>query len=338
MGHAPQDADFENRIAAIAQDLYGKTPRLTPYFSMVNFCAALSFDDGSADRVIKLTRHNSGDIELERRLYPLLRQHDLPVPEIEFTHLDCSVVEEPFIVMPKFSDLTLAELRQRDQEAALRACHDAGRFIRELPQKFGAAFEELRTGGELAESLAAIQRDTDRAPDLGPVRDKMPELARQIDAYLGTLALPQERLPQKRLLTHGQPHTKNVLADEDGAICLVDFGTICLNSPLRDLCILLNSHDGWSSGKGDPAQRAAIVAGYGGLDGAAVAELHYWEFVYWVKDLRLYIARAGKPRATQFDRDQLRFIEERVRATAAGKGIIHLLENNRQILKDELKP
>ena len=116
-----------------------------------------------------------------------------------------------------------------------------------------------------------------------------------------------------------------MLADEKGGICLVDFGTICLNSPLRDLCILLNSHDGWSQGKGDPAQRAAIVEGYGGLGEDDVAELHYWEFVYWAKDLGLYSARAARPQATQFDREQLAFVEGRVRATMAGKGIVHSL-------------
>jgi aminoglycoside phosphotransferase (APT) family kinase protein len=324
MGHNLQDAEFDRRILAIVQDLFGKTPRLRKCYSMVNYCAVISFDDNTADRVIKLTRHNSEDIEVEQRLYPLMRAHGLPVPEIEFTHLDYNLPSEPFIIMPKFSDWALADLRDKHQDdkhkqAALQACYASGQFIKDLPGKFGAVFKSLRAT-QLGALFDAVQRHTDQEPDLALVHNKEPELARTIDQRLATFARPQTRL-----LTHGQPHTKNILADDKGKICLVDFGTICLSSPLRDLCILLNSHDGWSSGKGDPAQRAAIVEGYGGLDTDEIQELHYWEFLYWVKDLRLYLSRAHRPGNTPFDHKQLATIMNRVQTVTQDKGIVHLL-------------
>ena len=48
MGHNLQDAEFDRRILAIVQDLFGKTPRLRKCYSMVNYCAVISFDDNTA--------------------------------------------------------------------------------------------------------------------------------------------------------------------------------------------------------------------------------------------------------------------------------------------------
>ena len=315
-----QSAAFDSAILAIAKDLFGKMPRLSKCFSYVNYCVVLSFDDATTDRVIKFTNKSRRDIEIELHLYPPLRAHGLPVPEIEFTHLDYSQPSVPFIVMPKFSDYTLKDLCCNNHQAAMRACRASGQFIRELDERFTAAFKSFQTKDDLREPLAAIQQDLDHEPDLGLIREQEPELAQIIDQHLAPLSKPT---PKR--LTHGQPHTRNILADQHGEICVVDFATVGISSPLKDLCILLNSHDGWSKGTGDPAQRSAILKGYGELNEADIQALHFLEFFYWVSELRFYLSKVHGPECTPFAVQQSREIIAKVRMVADGKGLIDAL-------------
>lgn len=315
-----QSADFDRIILDVAVALFGKTPRLEKCLSYINYCAVLSFDDGTADRVVKLTNKSRRDIEVEQRLYPAMRACGLPVPQIEFTEQDYTGACLPFMVMPRFSPYTLKQVCNAGGATALQACGAAGGFIRDLPVRFGDAFETLRRDEAVGVHLAAIQSGVERTPDLGAIRDLAPDLVRNVERYMATLARPATRC-----LTHGQPHVRNILADDDGQICAVDFATVGMASPLRDLFTLLNSHDGWSKGTGDPAQRRAIVDGYGGLNEAAVQELHYWECFYWAADLCLYLPRARQPQASSFDRQQADFISERARAVVAGEGLVNRL-------------
>jgi len=133
--------DYDRAILAIAEYLYHKTPRLKRCHSGCNYCVLLTFDDGTADRVLKMANLNDWALKFEQHLYPPMRAHGVPVPEIEFTQEDYPGPPVPFLVMPKFSDHTLYELGATDPAAALSAFEASGRFIRELDERFGEAYK-----------------------------------------------------------------------------------------------------------------------------------------------------------------------------------------------------
>ncbi len=320
----PQTTAFDNAILDISKVLFGKTPRLNKCFSEVNYCVVLSFDDGTADRVFKLANRNRGDIEIEQYLYPAMRRHGLPVPEIEFTHQDYARPSSPFLVMPKFSDYTLAKYCHTNQPAALRACEASGQFIQDLHRRFAEAFKSFLAIEELHALLVRNQEHLDQEeeeePDLSLIREKDPDLAQLIEQHFSTLSKPTTKR-----LTHGQPHNLNILADQHGDICVIDFGGIGMSSPLKDLFILLTSHNGWLDSMGDPSERAAILKGYGRLDGTDVQALHFWELSYWVINLLAYLRLAQGPDNSPYIRKKIPQIIDMVRKIAEGKGFIHAL-------------
>ncbi len=310
----PQSTEFDQAVLSIAQSLFNKTPQLKKCHPQVNYCVVLHFDDATADRVIKFTNRNRWPIEVERYLYPAMREHGLPVPEIEFTQHDFSEPSEPFIVMPKFSDYTLNDLCDDGDRAALRTCEASGRFIQNLHERFAEAFKPFQAVEDLRGQLAAIQKGYDQEQDLILIREQEPELSQIIERHLATFSVPST----KRLI-HGQPHTQNVLAGKSGEICVIDFGeSIGMSSPLRDLYLLLSSHDGWSEGTGNQAQREAILKGYGGIDEAEAQELRYWEFSSYVKALRDHMVLALGPDSSQQ-------LTDRIRTIAAGQSLLPLL-------------
>ncbi len=321
----PQSAELDAAILAIAKRLYGKTPRLQKCQSERNYCALLSFDDGTADRIIKIANRSGWAIEVERHLYPAMRMAGLPVPEIEFTHEDNSELTQAFIVMPKFSDYTLKEVCQNNHDVAMRAVRSGGQFIRSVSSLFEEEFMAFLDMREVGAYLAENQKQIDYELDLNLTRKHDPELAEIIEHHFSTMSKPSTKQ-----LTHGQPHLRNILADENGNICAIDWGeSIGMSSPLRDLHLLLNSHDGWSRGTGDPRQRAAILEGYGGIDGVGWKELHYWEFRFWVKALQDYMKFVEDPtKDANFVANQLRGIISKVREVSNGGGLIHRLEDD----------
>ena len=273
MSTNPQDPEFDNIILGIAKRLFNRTPRIAKCLSYTNYCVILSFDGAISDRVIKLANRNKWAVEAERYLYPKMKEHGLPVPEIEFTQMDDAERTEPFIVMPKFSDLTLDNLCAKDSEAARLACERSGQFINTLHEKFAEPFTTSLAVGDMWRQFEAIQKIMDRGPDLSYIQEREPKLSESIEGYLANF-----KTSSTRRLIHGGTHTDNILADKSGNICVIDFGeSICMSSPLLDLCTLLASHDGWSIGTGHPAQRKAIIEGYGGLDANDIKELYYWE-------------------------------------------------------------
>jgi Ser/Thr protein kinase RdoA (MazF antagonist) len=98
-------------------------------------------------------------------------------------------------------------------------------------------------------------------------------LSQIIERHLATFSRPST----KRLI-HGQLHTQNILSKKSREICVIDFGeSIGMSSPLQDLYVLLSSHDGWSKGTGNRAQREAILKGYGGIDAAIQVDKDFGE-------------------------------------------------------------
>ncbi len=318
----PQSAPFDRTILTITKALFGKLPRLSKCFSEVNYCVVLSFDDGTADRVFKLANRNRGDIEIERYLYPAMRAHGLPVPEIEFTHQDYPQPSAPFLVMPKFSDYTLAKFCHTNHPAALRACQASGQFIQDLPSRFTEAFKSFLALEELRPLLVQNQQtlDQEEEPDLRLIREKDPDLAQLIEEHFSTLS----KSTAKRL-THGQPHNLNILADQQGEICVIDIGGMAMSSPLKDLFMLLASHNGWLDSTGDPAQRGAILKGYGELNEADVQALHFWEFSFWVINLLAHLRLAQGPDNSPYIRKKIPRLVAMIRTVAKGEGIIHAL-------------
>jgi aminoglycoside phosphotransferase (APT) family kinase protein len=310
----PQSEELDRAVLSIARSLYKQTPQLKKCHSQVNYCVVLNFDGVVQDRVIKLTHRNRWAIEVERYLYPAMKIKGLPVPEIEFTHQDYPEPSEPFIIMPKFSDYRLADLCNSDHQVALQACWKSGRFIQDLHERFAEDFKPFLKIEDLRGQLAAIQGILDTEIGLSLIIENEPELAETIEHHFASLS----RRKMKRLI-HGQLHNQNILANARGEICVVDFGeTIGMSSPLQDLFWLLFSHDGWSTGKGNPDQRTSILEGYGTLDEVDVFEFRFWEFFHSVKSLRDHMMFTSDP-------DSIRQQANRIRDIADGKDLCPLL-------------
>lgn len=306
----------------VATGLFGKTPRLQKCNSEVNYCAFLIFEDSSVDRVIKMANRNPAAVEAERHLYPAMHSAGLPVPEIEFSHDDWSEDTPPFIIMPKFSDVTLAEVCETDHASATCALRESGLLIGDVERRFSMEFKVFQSMDVVRAHLAAVQERIDRLEDFGLIKARVPELSEVVESHFETL-----RKPTEAQLIHGQLHTRNILVDRTGQICVVDFGeTIGFSSPLADLYLLVNSHDGWSRGTGNPSQRKAILAGFGALDEEDWSELRYWEFRFWLRALQSYLGFAEDPSADQeFVMQQLRFIKLKVKDITTGHGLIDRL-------------
>ena len=283
-----QPPDYDRAILAIAEYLYHKTPRLKRCHSGCNYCVILTFDDGTADRVLKMANLNDWAVEFERHLYPPMRAHGVPVPEIEFTQEDYPGPPVPFIVMPKFSDHTLYELCETDPTAALSAFEESGRFIRELDERFGEAYRPFLEERELFGTLKLQQKVHDRELDFAPdlmdiIGEKDPSLAQQIERHLATFDRP---FPKR--LVHGSLHIGNIMATRGGDICVIDLGEgIGMSSRLKDLYMLLMMAPRWKGSENDyEAKIRALHKGYGEINKDEVQELRYWEFLYSVTPLQ----------------------------------------------------
>ena len=303
-----QSAAFDQMALAIAKDLFRKTPRLQKCHSGCNYCVILSFEDGTADRVLKLSNNNNWAIQFERHLYPAMRIHGLPVPEIEFTQLDYSQPSKPFIVMPKFSDYTLGSLAKADPPSAIGAFEASGRFISELHERFAEAFKPFLVkedlNGLLVVQQKAIDKVVDGVIDLNPVWEKEPVFAQQIKQHIATL-----RRTSKKRLAHGVFHTQNILATLSGEICVVDFGeSIGMSSPFNDLTTLILGTD-------TQEQVDAILRGYGAIDEAEIQEYRFWEFYNSVGDMMHHMKFTPD---TDFTKERI----ERVRKIMAGHSLL----------------
>jgi aminoglycoside phosphotransferase (APT) family kinase protein len=304
-----QPPEYDRTILAIAEYLYHKTPRLKRCHSGCNYCVILTFDDGTADRVLKMANLNDWAVKIERHLYPAMRKHGFPVPEIEFTQEDYPGPPVPFIVMPKFSDHTLNGLCETDPTAALRAFERSGRFIRELDERFAEAFrpflEERELFGTLKLQQKAINKVVDGVIDLNPVWEKESILAQQIKLHMATL-----RRTSKKRLAHGVFHTQNILATPGGEICVVDFGeSIGMSSPFNDLTTLILGTD-------TQEQVEAILKGYDRIDEAEIPEYRFWEFYNSVFDMMYHFSPD-----TDFTQKRI----ERVRRIMAGQSLLPTL-------------
>ena len=226
--------------------------------------------------------------------------------------------------MPSFSKETLSEACLRLDDRADQALRRASSFISEVDTKFAARFEDIQSLDSISGRLAATQDRIDRSLDLELVRARVPELTRRVEERLrSTPPTAQARL------THGQPHTVNILSDDQGHICVVDFGeTIGYRSPLADLFLLLASHDGWSRGSGSPRQRQLILRGYGSLEDRDWSELRYWELRHWVLALQSYVSFSEDPsNDAQFVSNQLRFIRSQITEVTSGVGLISRIQS-----------
>ena len=157
-----QTEPTEDVARQVVADLYGRTPEaVRRCHSGCNASFVVTLGGGLADRVVKLSRHNSWAIEIERHLYPAMREADLPVPEVEFSQLDYHRESSPFIVMPKFSDHTLEALVGMGDDITSVAFEHVGHFLAILHEAFVDGFSTISRSDELRVVLSLQQAAID---------------------------------------------------------------------------------------------------------------------------------------------------------------------------------
>jgi len=102
----------------------------------------------------------------------------------------------------------------------------------------------------LAEALGDLDRPWTAGPLGEPARAQLrcsaETVARRLDAY-DELASLVRRTSESWVVTHGEPHSGNVLRDDGGGLSLVDWDTVKVGPRERDLWIVLDPDaSGWS--------------------------------------------------------------------------------------------
>ena len=123
---------------------------------------------------------------------------------------------------------------------------------------------------DLAEAMAEVAAPWQGGPYGICARDLLARHAADLSALLGAYAELAARVmarPDRFVITHGEPHSANVLRTPDG-LMLVDWDTVLLAPPERDL---------WALAEADPSIPAAYAAATGVvIDDDALALYRLW--------------------------------------------------------------
>jgi spectinomycin phosphotransferase len=133
-------------------------------------------------------------------------------------------------VLPWLDGLTPAE--GDDAVRAVEALHESD------PPPLRTARPEVPRRESLEEALRDLATPWDSGPFGGPARALLThgadDVRRLLDAYDTLAAEPAGPL----VVTHGEPHTGNLLRTRDGGLALVDWDTVALGERERDLWLL----------------------------------------------------------------------------------------------------
>lgn len=136
------------------------------------------------------------------------------------------------------------------------------------------------SGGPYTEPVRELLRGT--GPSIRARFDRFDELAREIEAS-----------PDPWVVTHGEPHTANVIRSDDGRMCLVDWDTVALAPRERDLVTVLEGTD-------DPEVLAAYQRAAGPVTPRAGA-LELFELWWALAEVCGYVKLFRQPHAETVD-------------------------------------
>jgi len=136
--------------------------------------------------------------------------------------------------------------------------------------------------------------------DCGPYAHQVAELFSEhagairsvLDRYDGMVAAAQA-LPERAVLTHGEPHPGNTMVTSDGGWVLIDWDTVLIAPPERDL---------WDLDPGDGSILAAYAAATGVSPLPEVLDLYRlrWD----IADIAYDVSRFRRPHAGSADDDK----------------------------------
>jgi spectinomycin phosphotransferase len=109
---------------------------------------------------------------------------------------------------------------------------------------------EIPHRDSLLEALGDLDRPWTAGPFAEPTRELLRRsagsVARRLESY-DELANDVRRTPGAWVVSHGEPHSANVMRDGRGGLVLVDWDTVSLAPRERDLWMVLDSDaSGWS--------------------------------------------------------------------------------------------
>jgi spectinomycin phosphotransferase len=166
-----------------------------------------------------------------------------------FTHRlgDYAVTLFPFLT----AESTDADRSADEQAGVLRMLGRLHAATETLPPDLAPREDfEIPRRHTLVEALGDLDRQWTAGPFGEPARKLLRSsgetVARQLDSY-DELASLVRRTSESWVVTHGEPHSSNVLRDGRGCLSLVDWDTVMVSPRERDLWMALDPNaSGWS--------------------------------------------------------------------------------------------
>lgn len=224
----PQARRLREQAVAIARACYGHLDDLQPLASRSNAVFCLAVDDRR--KVLKMATRPGHRLHREVVAARLLRQHDLPAPEIEHQDVAGETMGRPFIIMRSAGRNTVAvswDWLTHEQQWALM--HEMGRILARIheivvdPPDGAAAPLEPPCREELWLDRAGIL-DRAEATGLFPLDDM---------ARLRALVY-RSPCPNGRSLVHRDYHARQCIIRGDRIVAVVDWEGAGVGDPAAD--------------------------------------------------------------------------------------------------------
>ena len=225
-----------------------------PARGSINPCFIVN--DAYVIRFTTLTDKGGSRFESERIAYDLLRESDVPVPEVVALDLSLKIAPYAYLITTRLPGAPVIDGWPEFTPAQqAHVAHDTGRYLAHIHSHPFDRFGKLRSldfdrwGDYVADFL---HRYTQQALQLGGLH------AQEVDQLHAVLQRHQSVLDHvtEGALLHSDYHFENILQHEGVITGVIDFEWAYAGDPLADLVVA----DQWE--RTCPGSKAGVMAGY----------------------------------------------------------------------------
>lgn len=253
-----EDSARNATVAALAEHLYGRRPRISKLYSENNYVCRLDFN-GIQPRVLKLAgaEHLATAVRQEATVLTRLAHTGMAVPELEHSGEWEGV---PYLAMEFVTADSLASGMAAGAAWAPAACFQAGAFLSRLHQLPLALIEDVEPQHYPVTRRLSWQHWTLREAWDAADGDLQEMLQRSAERLNRALSEPPVAI------VHDSFIATHVLTDGSGAFAVNDWETIRAGYLERDIACFIAAANSW--GGGTATHVSSFVEGYGATPGA----------------------------------------------------------------------